>query len=293
MIKGYLRENAVKYAVVGSRGLFGSEMVKFLSVRGENVTSFNRTNLDLDSEPSELEGSLSGFDLIINAIAYTDVDKAETEIYEANRTNGIYAGKLAEIAAMTSAKYFHISTDYVFDGMAHHPYRTTDSTGPQTQYGRSKLLGENLVSGSNADYTIFRTAWLYGSGGRCFPKAIAGKLTEGHKVQVVSDQIGQPTWTKDLAELLYAYSKLECAPKIVHAVASGQASWADFAFEVAVSLALEPDKVIELVDSSTYPRPAKRPLWSVLDNFSELVTPIGNWRERWNFASAEVLRGNS
>ncbi len=280
----------MKYAVIGDKGMFGAEMVQLLLEKDLDVTGFNRSNLDLEvSTADELAAQLEGFQVIINAVAYTAVDKAETELFEANSTNGIIAGKLAQAAASLGVLFMHISTDYVFDGMGMRPYLVTDPVNPQSEYGRSKALGEQLIAESGANYTIFRTAWLYGSHGRCFPKVIAGVIEKNGSAKVVGDQFGQPTWTRDLAEQVLAYSLVKNPPKIVHAVASGKASWSDFANEVANSLGLSGEDVVTTISTSEYPTPAKRPAWSVLDNSSDFVEPIGDWRDRWLFAADEVL----
>lgn len=280
----------MKYAVIGDKGMFGAEMVQLLLEKDLDVTGFNRSNLDLEVfTAEELAAQLEGFQVIINAVAYTAVDKAETEFLEANSTNGIIAGKLAQAAALLGALFMHISTDYVFDGMGKRPYLVTDPVNPQSEYGRSKALGEQLIAESGANYTIFRTAWLYGAFGRCFPKVIAGVIEKNGSAKVVGDQFGQPTWTRDLAEQVLAYSLLENPTKIVHAVASGKASWSDFATEVANSLGLSGQAVVTSITTSEYPTPAKRPAWSVLDNSSDLVEPIGDWRERWLVAADQLL----
>jgi dTDP-4-dehydrorhamnose reductase len=279
----------MRYAVIGSNGLFGAEMVRFLQLKGVEVERFNRSDLDLKELTSEqLASHFTAFQVVINAVAYTDVDKAETESFEADVVNGIIAGKLARAASIADAKFMHISTDYVFEGNMGRPVGVNDTMNPQTAYGRSKALGELLVSESGAKYTIFRTAWLYGQHGRCFPKVIQRVLETRATAEVVCDQFGQPTWTRDLAEQVLAYSLVENAPKIVHAVASGKASWSDFAAEVANSLGLR-GGVVTSITTSEYPTPAKRPAWSVLDNSSDLVEPIGDWRERWLLAADEVL----
>ena len=279
----------MRFAVIGDKGMFGSEMVRLLKSRGFEVEGFNRDNIDVNVlEAADLLDTLSGFDVIVNAVAFTAVDLAENELYEATAINGIAAGKLAQAAALVGAKFMHISTDYVFDGSATKPYLVTDATNPQTEYGRSKAMGELFVSQSEANYTIFRTAWLYGAGGKNFAKTIANVLDSMGTAMVVNDQFGQPTWTRDLAEQVLAYALLDDAPKMVHAVSSGAGSWADFAVEIALSLGLEAD-VVEGISTEMYPTPAKRPAWSVLDNSSDLVEPIGDWRERWAVASTEVL----
>jgi dTDP-4-dehydrorhamnose reductase len=149
-------------------------------------------------------------------------------------------------------------------------------------------LGEQLVASSGADYSISRTSWLYSAGGKNFAKTIARYLEANGSVRVVNDQIGQPTWARDLAEQVIAVAQLEEMPRIVHAVSSGQASWADFACEIAKSLGLGVESVIE-VSSSEFKTAAKRPAFSVLDNSTFGIEPIGDWRERWAEAAPIVL----
>ncbi len=273
----------MRFAVIGSQGMFGSEMVLVLQSQGQQVQRFNRENINLDSSIEDLTAKLSGFDQIINAVGYTAVDKAESEPEAANKVNGEYPEKLALVSRNLGARFSHISTDYVFDGLSATPYETNHRRNPQGAYGRSKALGEELVDASGANYTIFRTAWLYGQHGRCFPKVIHGKAANGEHLRVVNDQFGQPTWTKDLAAQVFAFSKLSTQPQIVHAVASGKASWFEFAKEVVGDYDVEPVSTNEFVTA------AKRPTFSVLDNSSELVEPIGDWRKRWQLAKTEVL----
>jgi dTDP-4-dehydrorhamnose reductase len=190
---------------------------------------------------------------------------------------------------LTGARFVQISTDYVFNGVSSTPYLTSDAPDPQTEYGRSKALGELLVSESGADYAIIRTAWLYGPTGKCFPQTIANVLERNGSARVVDDQHGQPTWTRDLAQLIVACAELSVMPRIVHGTSSGLATWSEFAGEVAQSLGLDPAEVIVPVSSTEYESAAVRPKWSVLDNSSVLVKPIGDWRERWRIAADEVL----
>jgi dTDP-4-dehydrorhamnose reductase len=273
----------MRFAVIGSQGMFGSEMVLFLKSQGQQVQGFNRENINLESSIDVMAAKLSGFDLVINAVGYTAVDKAESEPGVANRVNGEYPEKLAKVSKHLDARFFHISTDYVFDGLATTPYKTNHPRNPQGAYGLSKVIGEELIENSGASYTIFRTAWLYGAHGKCFPKVINDKASKGENLRVVNDQFGQPTWTKDLAAQVFAFSKLSTQPRIVHAVASGKASWFEFAKEVVGAYAVEPVSTDEFVTA------AKRPAFSVLDNSSQLIEPIGDWRERWKLAKTEVL----
>ena len=273
----------MRFAVVGSQGMFGSEMVLFLQSQGQYVEGLNRETINLDSSIEELTVKLNGFDHVINAVGYTAVDKAEAEPGLANKVNGEYPEKLAIVSKNLGAKFYHISTDYVFDGLSTTPYETNHPRNPQGAYGRSKAIGEELVGASGADYTIFRTAWLYGAHGRCFPKVMHGKAAKGEHLRVVNDQFGQPTWTKDLSAQIFAFSKLPTQPRIVHAVSSGKASWFEFAKEVVGDYEVEP------VSTDDFVTAAKRPAFSVLDNSSQLVEPIGDWRERWKLAKPEVL----
>jgi dTDP-4-dehydrorhamnose reductase len=273
----------MRFAVIGSQGMFGSEMVLFLQSQGQQVQQFNRETLNLDSSVEELTAKLIGFDHLVNAVGYTAVDRAEAEPELANKVNGGYPERLALVSKNLGAKFSHVSTDYVFDGLSTTPYETNHPRNPQGAYGRSKAIGEELVEASGADYIIFRTAWLYGAHGRCFPKVMHEKAAKGEHLRVVNDQFGQPTWTKDLAAQIFAFSKLSTQPRIVHAVASGKASWFEFAKEVVGDYEVEPVSTDEFVTA------AKRPAFSVLDNSSQLVEPIGDWRDRWKIAKNEIL----
>ena len=274
---------SMRFAVIGNRGMFGSELMLVLADRGHAVLGLNRETLNLDDSIESIARQLENFDAVVNAVAYTAVDKAESEIELANLVNGDYAGKLAQASKMVGAKFLHLSTDYVFDGNSESPYATDAIPNPQGAYGRSKLLGEKLVEESGANYTIFRTAWLYGAHGRCFPKVMHQKALQGDTLRVVNDQFGQPTWTKDLAEQILSYAELEKSPAIVHSVSSGRASWFDFATEIVGEYQIEPVSSSEIVTA------AKRPTYSVLDNSSSLVTPIADWKDRWLAAKGDVI----
>jgi dTDP-4-dehydrorhamnose reductase len=274
---------SMRFAVIGNRGMFGSEMMLVLAESGHEVLGLNRETLNLDDSIESIARQLENIDAVVNAVAYTAVDKAESETELANLVNGDYAGKIARASKVIGAKCLHLSTDYVFDGNSETPYATSAIPNPQGAYGRSKLLGEKLVEESGANYTIFRTAWLYGAHGRCFPKVMHEKASQGDPLRVVNDQFGQPTWTNDLAEQILSYAQLENAPAIVHSVSSGKASWLDFASEIVGAHPIEP------VSSREFVTAAKRPKFSVLDNSSDLVAPIGHWKDRWLVAKEDVL----
>jgi dTDP-4-dehydrorhamnose reductase len=276
-------------AVIGDKGMFGQDMVSLLRSRGENVAGFNRFNLDLSQSPIQIAEVISRADAIINAIGYTKVDAAQDQPDQANLVNGEYAGKLALAAKNLGAKFIQVSTDYVFYGSSRTPISVDAPTLPANAYGASKLLGEELVSASGSDFQIFRTAWLYGAGGKCFPKSIAKQLLESGGARVVNDQIGQPTWSKDLAEVIYSHIKIPQNERVVHAVASGSASWFEFAEAVASSLSRSATFTIEPLPSRNIATKAHRPSYSVLRNEETNGPIIGDWLDRWKVAAPEVL----
>lgn len=283
-------KDVMKFAIVGDQGLVGSSLSRSLEASALEFRGFNRTNLDFTSiSKSQLMSSLSGFDVVINAIGYTKVDMAEREPELALFTNAQVPKMLSEACQDLGARFAHISTDYVFEGNGSSPIQVSEEPNPVSAYGRSKLEGESIVLSSGADATIFRSAWLYSSYRPCFPRTIANRIRTQGFVQVVDDQVGQPTYADDLSNQILEFMLLEQRPKIVHAVASGQASWFDFAVQVAKSMGLNHNQVVLPVPSARYETEAKRPAWSVLDNSSDLVEPIGDWRERWLVAADEVL----
>jgi len=284
------RENE-KWAVLGSAGMFGRQMFLTLEEQGKQVEGFSREDLLAEAKLEEVQERLGGSTFVINALAFTQVDDAEGDPNAANEVNGHFVGRLAKACEQAGALLFHVSTDYVFDGLSSDPYPVDAAANPQTAYGRSKLLGEQAIKESAADFTIFRTSWLYGKTGSNFPKTIANKLMAGQPVRVVADEFGSPTSAKDLSDLIMRYAELDRRPSIVHATASGSCSWYEFAREIAISLNLDPDELVIPVSSVEFETLAKRPKYSVLDNTEGPIEPIGNWRERWRAQSSEVLLG--
>jgi dTDP-4-dehydrorhamnose reductase len=287
------------WVVLGSTGLFGFDMTKTLIEAGEKVITLNRADINLFWNPKQIVENIhhstsSPISNIVNAIAYTDVEMAEKDETTAKLVNCEFAGKLAQVSIQLGARLVHISTDYVFDGKSTVPYKIENLTNPLTAYGRSKAEGEILIRESGSDYQIFRTSWLYGEHKDCFPKKIERNLLEKKTIKVVDDQFGNPTWTKDLAALVLDHSNLdaESRPKLVHAVASGQASRFEFAVEIANSMGLPGDSVVERIRSSEYLSNAIRPAFTALDSKNSTGIQIGNWRERWRLASKLVLARN-
>lgn len=279
----------MRFAVIGDQGMLGTEMRSMLEALGQSVSGFNRSNLNLDWSAQEIAGVLAKSDVLINCVAYTKVDEAEKNWELANLVNGDYAGKLANAARLVGARMIHISTDYVFPGTSKLPVRTSDQIAPVNAYGSSKALGEKFVMSSGAEFQIFRTAWLYGSSGNCFPKAIARKLLKSEVVKVVDDQFGQPTWTKDLCEVIYDHCLNEYSEPIVHAVSSGSTNWFEFAEAVASELPGTESYELQNISSSELSLKAVRPQFSVLNNSESKGRVIGDWLDRWKTAASEVL----
>jgi len=279
----------MNWAVIGDRGMFGADLVEQLQLAGQNFKGFNRENLDLSKEVDSLAEQIRSADIIVNAVGYTAVDRAESEPDAARIVNAVYAQKLALVAKKLGARYFHISTDYVFDGISSKPYGVNAATNPQTSYGKSKLLGEQLVLESGADCVVFRTSWLFGMSGDCFPKQIARQLKDKGAASVIHDQIGSPTWTKDLAEVVIQHGAHNFNERIVHASAAGSVSWFGFAREIAQSMPNGDQYFIGSVATEEFEAIAKRPAFSVLDNSETKGPVIGPWNERWHVAAAEIL----
>lgn len=215
---------------------------------------------------------------IINCAAYTAVEACETEVDLAYRINAIGPRNLSLAASETGAKLMHISTDYVFDGMATSPYREFDQVGPQGVYGASKLAGENFVKDFADRYFIIRTAWLYGDG-KNFVKTML-RLSENHDtVRVVRDQVGSPTSAEELAKAI-AYLLPTENYGLFHGTCEGDCSWAEFAKEIFRIAGKK--TVVEAITSEEYGAAVKRPAYSILDNYMFRLTGdyvFADWHE--------------
>lgn len=283
----------MRWMVVGASGMLGRELVDMLRSRGEEVVGLGRAELDITSAPqTNAAVAAVGPQVVVNCAAFTRVDDAETVEAEAFAANAVGAANLAAAAAGQGARMVQVSTDYVFDGAGTVPYGENDPLAPTSAYGRTKAAGEWAVQAAARDALVVRTAWLYGANGRCFPRTIVGAGRKG-ALRVVDDQIGQPTWTFDLADLLVRLVQAQVPGGIYHGTSSGQASWFEFARAAVVSAGMEA-QLVSAASSAEYVRPAPRPAYSVLGHDRLLavgVEPIGNWNERWNAAAAAVLNG--
>ncbi len=276
----------MRYLITGAGGMLGQDLQEVLA--GHDFTALTRADLDV-TDPDAVADAVAGHDVIINAAAYTKVDDAESDEDAAYAVNATGAGNLAAAAAATGATLVQLSTDYVFDGTATSPYPENAAVNPASAYGRTKAAGERLAVQGNPDRTIIvRTAYLYGAGGPNFAKTML-RLAQTHDtVSVVTDQIGQPTWTHDLARGIASLLDAGVASGIFHGTNSGQASWFDFAKAVFEEAGLDPDRV-KPTDSAQFVRPAPRPAYSVLghDAWRRVgLEPLRDWREALAWAAA-------
>jgi dTDP-4-dehydrorhamnose reductase len=257
----------------GSQGQVGTELSYTLPNMGELI-KLDRTLVDLTNE-EKIRQTIQEIkpNIIVNASAYTGVDKAESESNLAYQINSIVPKIIAEESNKIKAKFIHISTDYVFDGKANTPYLETDLTNPLGVYGKSKLLGEENIKNNNDDYIIVRTAWVYGVYGKGnFVKTMIKLGQEREQVKVVIDQVGCPTYAEDIAiiinKLITQFYNEKNSQKTYHFTNLGVCSWYDFAvniFKYAKKLGYNLKlKNISPINTSEYPTPAKRPAYSVL-----------------------------
>lgn len=265
----------MRIAVTGRTGQVVQSLLTCAQAAGVTVIPVGRPELDL-AQPEDVRQALAAAhpDCIVNAAAYTAVDKAETEPDLAMRINGEGAGAVAAAAAAIGVPLIQLSTDYVFNGMAARPWLENDPTGPLSAYGRSKLAGEDAVMASGADWTILRTAWVYSPYGGNFVKTMLRLAETRDEVGVVSDQLGSPTSASDLAGAIIAMARALIARPgeaslrgVFHAAGTGEASWADLAEAVfAASAALGgPSAKVRRIATSDYLTPARRPGNSRLD----------------------------
>jgi dTDP-4-dehydrorhamnose reductase len=282
----------VRWLVTGASGMLGQDLVALLRAEGDDVVAAGRSELDV-TDPAAVERAVAGHDVVVNCAAYTAVDAAEGDEPAAFTVNAVAPALLARAARSAGARMVHISTDYVFDGAATSPYPEDAAIAPRSAYGRTKAAGEWAVRAEADDHLVVRTAWLYGAGGPCFPKTIARVAAERGGLDVVDDQVGQPTWTADLASLVVRLVRAGAPAGTYHGTSSGAVSWHGFAQSVVASAGLDP-AVVRTTTSEKFVRPAPRPAYSVLGHDALVaagVDPIGPWDERWQAAAGDVLAG--
>ncbi len=281
----------MKVLITGSGGQLGQELVR-TAPEGWAVIALSRQDLDI-TRWEAVKGILEALQprLIINAAAYTAVDRAEDEETRAFDVNARGAENLAKGAEEISARFIHVSTDFVFDGRQSHPYRPSDPPNPRGIYGKSKLEGERRVRVvTQGRGLIVRTSWLYAARGHNFVKTVLRLNRERNELRVVSDQVGSPTWAHGLAEALWGLARHPDLQGIYHWSDAGVASWYDFAVaiqEEACALDLIPKPIpVYPIGTDDYPLKASRPAYSVLDS-SETWTALKVKPQHWR----EALRG--
>ena len=263
------------------------------------VTAHDVGETDIRDERA-VAATISGVrpDTIINCAAFTNVDRAESQSDEAHQVNAVAPGIIAAAAARAGARFIHISTDYVFDGEAHTPYRTDAPTGPRSVYGQTKLDGENLVRRVDPSSVIVRTAWVHSGGGANFVRTTVRLLCAGRAMRVVDDQIGTPTRAEHLATALWKVAEQSRITGTLHVTDAGVASWFDVAVAVLETCRADgrlPEGAdVIAIPSSEYPTPARRPAYSVLDKHDSWRA-IGylppHWREGVVRSTSELLNG--
>jgi dTDP-4-dehydrorhamnose reductase len=285
--------------ITGVNGQVGAELAPLLAPLGQ-IHAFTRAQLDLTNSDNirQVVRALNPR-WIINPAAYTAVDRAESEPEQANAVNAVAPGILGEEAARIGAAVLHFSTDYVYPGAGTKPYTEDAPTGPLGVYGATKLAGEQALAASGAAHIILRTSWVYGATGKNFLLTILRVAREKEQMNIVADQHGAPTWSRDLARL--AATILEAVPDaeaaaafqgIYHAASGGETTWFGFASEALRQRRLMEPQVhfAELVPIPTtaYPTPAQRPANSRLD-CHKLESTFGFQFPAWEQSLAEVL----
>ena len=279
-----------KLLVTGAKGMLGQAVVAAAEKSGDQTLALGRSELDI-TDAAAVATAIEQFepDALINCAAWTDVDGAEAEEAAATEINGSGAANLAAACTRNGVRLVHVSTDYVFDGSATEPYLESDPVSAQSAYSRSKLAGEVAIEAAGGDYAIVRTAWLFGAGGSNFVDTMLRLGAEREQIEVVTDQIGCPTWTGHLAPALIACAAAD-ETGIFHAVGGGRCSWFDLATET-ISLAGLRAKV-EPTTTESFPRPAPRPAFSVLgsERGGEAIV-LPDWHEglRGYLAAAGVI----
>lgn len=276
---------AARVLITGAGGQLGWELRR-TAPAGLAVRAYDRADLDITSDES-IATVVAEFapTVIVNAAAYTAVDRAESERENAYAVNRDGARRLADIAGSRGARLIHLSTDFVFDGRACRPYRADDATEPLGVYGASKLAGEQAVRERLGEAAlILRTAWVYSTHGHNFVKTMLRLMDQRDRLTVVADQVGTPTWARGLADAVWR-AIAQHTTGVHHWTDAGVASWYDFAVaiqEEALALDLLRRAIpIAPVATAEYPTPAARPSYSVLDKevtWAELGVKPPHWR---------------
>jgi dTDP-4-dehydrorhamnose reductase len=268
----------MRILVTGATGMLGHAVSAVATRLGHDVIALSRNELDI-TDAAHVRRVIAAAEprAVINCAAWTDVDGAETAEAAATAVNGAGAGNVARAAAEIGARIVQVSTDYVFDGAASEPWLESDPVGPVSAYGRSKLAGEQEVAEATSEHAIVRTAWLFGACGRNFVDTMLALGDDRDEVTVVTDQVGSPTWTGHLAEALVELAERHGDVGIFHAAGAGACSWYDLAVEVFDRAGVR-CRVLPTT-SDRFPRPARRPAYSVLGSERAQAPVLPAWQE--------------
>ncbi len=280
--------------LLGHTGQVGYELVRALAPLAELVTPTSK-EFDLQMGDEEIIDKVQRFnpDLIVNAAAYTAVDKAEEDTALAWQINAQAPASMASACKTLDIPIIHFSTDYVFDGSSQRPWKETDQTGPLSVYGESKLAGEKVIRESGAKHAIFRTSWVYGLRGHNFLNTMRRLAKESDTLKIVDDQTGTPTWSRHIAEAVSTFVAMSTINRTsfwseyggtYHLTNAGQTNWCGFAKAIFAELNARELKVpnVYAITTADYPTPAKRPAYSVLDNsllYERLGIRLPDWKE--------------
>jgi dTDP-4-dehydrorhamnose reductase len=291
----------IRALVTGCRGQVGADLVRALAGRAE-VVAHDHATLDLAADEAIRRGVRDARpQVILNAAAYTNVDRAEAETDAAHAVNGVAPGILGEEAKRAGALLVHFSTDYVYDGTKPSPYVESDATHPINAYGRTKLAGEEAIARSGCDHLILRTSWVYAPHGRNFLLTMLRLAATHPEIRVVDDQHGAPTSSRQLADAVVALvgggadrpfeagdlDRLRAGSGVYHATAAGACTWFGFAQAIFAERARRPGPAFNsprlvAITSADYPTPARRPANSLMSNeklAAAFQVRLGEWRE--------------
>ncbi|MFC5379481.1 dTDP-4-dehydrorhamnose reductase [Aquipuribacter nitratireducens] len=275
-----------RWLVTGAAGTVGSRVVERLLADGEDVTAATRAHLDVTDQEA-VDAAVEGHDVVVNAAAWTAVDDAETHEAEAFAANAVGPALLAVACARRGVPLLHLSTDYVFDGQADRPFPEDAPLRPRSAYGRTKAAGEWAVRAAGGPLWLLRTAWVYDVDRPCFPRTVVRLLGERESLDVVDDQVGQPTWARDVADLAVAVVRAGAPHGTYHATAAGQVSWFGLTRALLAHLGEDPGRV-RATTSEAFRRPAPRPAWSVLGHAAWQNSGVTAPRA-WEAALAEAV----
>jgi len=286
----------MKILVLGCKGQLGRCLNDQRINSEHEVIYTSRKKIDIaDFEQTKNQILKISPDLIINATAYTAVDKAEGDHETADLINHLAVRNIANICSQQGCWLIHVSTDYVFDGNCKVPYKEDDQTNPQGAYGETKLKGELAIQSSGCKHIIIRTAWVFSEYGNNFLKTMLRLGAERDELSIVGDQIGCPTYAQDIAR-----SIIEIVPQlnsrkdngIYHYCGNQPCSWYDFAnaiFDQAMTNNLKIPSIVNSIETSAYPTPAKRPSFSVLD-CSKIENEYGVLSSNWKVGISQAIR---